>query len=791
MFRNYLLIALRRLAKHRDYTLLNSLGLGLTVACCLLIFLLVRHQLSFDSFHLKSGQIGRVVTELQMENVRYSSGVPYPMAAALRGEFAFIQKAATVDGYNEVVVEVPGDKGAPVAKFKEENQLAYAEPEIFDILRFPLMKGNLAAFSEPNTALVTEKTARKYFGTTDALGRSFRAFDDKKTFRIVGILRDMPSNTDCGREVFCSWATLKSGPEQKEISSWGSIRGNTRCYILLAEGHSMGELAAALPAFSQKFPHPVRKELFAYRAYPLSELHFDTRYGGSFEKRYLWALGFIGLFLLITACVNFVNMATAQSLTRAREVGVRKAMGSTRAHLFGQFMLETSLLVLFSLLIGGGMSGLILPYLNDWTRQHLELGALAEPGALFFLLLLGLLLTWLAGAYPGMVLARFQAAQSLKGEISGGGFSLRRGLVATQFAISQLLIIGAVVVGLQMHYAQDSDWGFQRESIVTVPLPDASKTAVLKQRLDEVPGIQNMSFCSAPPASASGNQTLFKYEDRSEPEKWAVHFLWADDNYLATFGLQLAAGRNFDANDSLMQCFVNETFVKKLNLGPPERVVGTHIRIGNNPILIAGVVRDFHMVSFREDIPPVLIQKDPKSYSICALRLEPGNPKAALKNVESTWNSLFPTGFYEYRFLDEQIAGFYSDENMMMQLVNLFAGIAILISSIGLFGLTAFMIVRKTKEIGIRKIMGASLPGILWLFGKEYAKLIVLAFLVAAPLGWWVMHQWLADFSYRIDIGWPVFAAAGTLVVVITLLTVGFQSIKAALANPANSLRNE
>lgn len=790
MLRNYFTLAIRSLIRHGKYTLLNSLGLGVSVACCLAIYLLIGQQWRFNKFEGLDGRLGRVVTELHLENVRYSNGVPYPMAAALRQEFAFIEKAATLDGYSEVIVEVLAASGGPAAKFKEENAVAYAEPELFEVLPFPLLRGDLDAFSAPNTALLTEKTARKYFGEAEPLGRSFKAFDGID-FQVVGILRDPPANTDCGRQVYCSWATLATGPDRKTVESWGSLRGNTQCFVLLEKGHTMNELAAQLPAFSARYPHPVRKDVFAYQAFTLPALHFDTRYDNTFDARYLWAFGCVGLFLLVTACLNFINMATARSLTRAREVGVRKSLGGTRGQLFGQFMFETSLIVVLSLLTGLLLCRMALPFLNAWLDQQLRFEALAAPQSAAFMGGLAIVLCLLAGVYPGLVLARFQPALSLKGQVKTGGFSLRKGLVATQFAISQLLIIGAVVVTLQMRYALNSDWGFQHKAVVTIPLPNAEKAPVLGQQLAALGGIGSWSFCSAPPASESGNQTFFKYEDRGAPESWTVNFLWGDDRYLETFGLQLLAGDNFAPGDSTDQCLVNETFVRKLQLGAPADIIGTHIRIEDKNILIRGVVRDFHAGSFREDIPPMLIQKNPNSYSLCALQLNAGDPQSVLHAVSGQWNTLFPSDFFEYQFMDEQMAGFYEQEIRLLRLVDLFTGIAILIGALGLFGLTAFMVARKTREIGIRKILGASVSGVLWLFGKEYARLLLAGFVVAAPLGWWAMRHWLADFAYRIEMGWAVFGMALAISAASVVLTVGYQSVSAALANPAGSLRSD
>lgn len=784
---HYLKIAWRNLLRHTGYTLLNSLALGAGIACVLLIFLAVQQQFTFDTFHRHSARIGRIVTDLQLDNTRYFSGVPYPMPEALRQEAPFLEKVAMMDRFDDQIVTVSGEK------FKEAAGLAYAEPDLFQMLDFPLLEGDLEAFSEPNTALITHQTALKFYGTERALGRTFQAFEGK-TFRVVGILKDMPANTACEREIFCAWATRKSAGEGQALSAWGNLRSNSWCFVLLRPGHSLAELQTLMPVLSRRYPHPVQKDAFQYRAYSLSELHFDTRYDGAFDKRMLWGLFLVGALLLFAAVANFVNLATAQAFTRAREVGVRKTMGSSKIKLFGQFMLETGLVVLLSFVAGLTLAKLTLPALNHWTGQDLAFSDLSSSGAIWFCAALLLLLTVLAGAYPGWVLSRFQPAVSLKGGVQpgqAGSFFLRQGLVGSQFAVAQLLIIGAVVVNLQMRYALDSDWGFRRAAMVTLALPHADKAALFKQAMDRIPAIKSISYCSAAPATDRGNQTLFRYTERPEPEKWATFFQWADDHYLKTFDIKLWAGSDFDANLHTPQCLVNETFAKKINAESPADIVGHTLTIEHKGILIKGIVADFHTGSFREQIPPLMLQYKADGHDLAALRLENGNPAPVLQQVEESWRSIFPDAYFEVQFLDDQIARFYTAEQTMLRMTNLFTGIAVFVGMLGLTGLCVFLVDRKRKEIGIRKVLGASVAGIVGLLAGHFLILVLIALAVASPVAYYLTQRWLADFAYHIELRWWMFAGSGAIAVIIALLTVGWLSIKAALANPTQSLKNE
>ncbi len=793
MLRNYLTIALRNLRNHRAYSVINVLGLGLSVACTILIFLLVRHHLSYDTYHRKVDRIARMVTDIHLQTVTPLSGVPNPMAKALRTEFSFIEKAAMRAGRNEVLISVPNATGSP-DKYKEEQKFAFIEPDLPGILDLPVLRGDTGALREPKTALITEKMGRKYFGSDDPLGKTFRV-DNEVDLRIVGILRDLPENTDYHDEILASWETQKTMPEAAGfLDKWSGINSDTYCFVLFREGHGIGELDAALPAFRKKYRHPDGEDLFFYRAMPLVGLHFSTDYGAGIEKRYLWALGFIGLFLLITACVNFINMATAQSLNRAREVGVRKSLGSTRGQLFWQFMFETGLIVLASVCTGVVLARIALPYLNEWTEQNLGMSGPEWLPVSGFLVFLSIVVVFLAGAYPGVMQARFQPAVSLKGLVDArqaGGISIRRVLVTTQFAISQILIIGAAVVTAQIRYAQDADWGFRPGAILTVPVPETSKMNSLQQQISAVAGVKSVSLCFQPPASGSNNQTGIKFDNRPEGEPWIVNTKPADVHYLETFGLQLVAGRNLQAGDTVREYVVNETFVKKLNLASPVDVINKTADIDGVRAPIVGVVRDFHNWALSEPVAAIAISTNSKLYSNCAIELNPGNPAPALAQIKRIWESTYPDHYYEHKFMDEQMAEFLKTETMILRLIRTFAGIAVFIGCLGLYGLASFMVARKTKEIGIRKALGASVPGVLWIFGREYIRLIIIAFLVAAPFAWWIMNGWLEDYAYRISPGAGVFGLSLLASLLVAALTVGYQSVKAALANPVKSLRSE
>ena len=797
MFKTYFKVGWRNLLRHKSYTAINIVGLSLGISCAILIFTLISYHLSFDTFHHDKERIYRVVTEFHDEKVVYSAAVPQPLGKAFRNDYDFAEKTARVVSYHTTLISLPGAK--EIKKFEEEDKIAFAEPAFFDIFNFPLVQGDRrTALSRPNSAVITESVAKKYFGNDPAIGKTIR-MDNTTDFQITGILKDLPNNTDRKQEIYLSYDNLKDRNKWlASDSSWGGIYSGCQFFVLLKQGIDPLRVNKAFPQFSNKYYKGRDAQVFQFRLQALSDIHFNHDFDGYADKKYLWALGLIGLFLIITACVNFVNLATAQALNRSKEVGIRKVLGSLRSQLFWQFIAETTLITCFSLLLAYGLSLLALPSLNQLLKSKMTIQVFSGWQLPVFLLVLSGLVIFLSGSYPGLVLARFQPVLALKSKLSQahiGGFSLRRILVVTQFAICQVLIIGTIVIAGQVRYSKNIDLGFSKDAIVTLPIPisDKTKTYALRDQLAAVAAVEKITLCHKPPASNSNNNTSIRFDTRPEDEHWDINMKSADDKYLSTFGMQLVAGRNFYPSDTTREFVVNETVVRKLNLHSPQDVIGKRISIngGNITAPVVGVVRDFHNYSLHDEISAVCIMPDYTDYESCSMKISMGNTKKTLATFEKIWNGIYPEYLYSYNFLDDSIAEFYEMDNIMLTLVELFAGIAIFIGCLGLYGLVSFMALRKTKEIGVRKVLGADFGNIMWLFGKEFSRLLLIAFAIAAPLAWWAMHMYLLDFKYRIEIGAGIFLMSILFTFLIATLTVGYRSVRSALANPVKSLRSE
>jgi putative ABC transport system permease protein len=797
MLKNYFKIAWRNLKRNRAYATINVIGLSLGIACSILIFTLVSYHLSFDGFHKNKDRIYRVVTEIHNEDVGHTPGVPPPFAKAFRSDYTFAEKTARIVGFWRLI-SIPGEN----KKFEEDHGFACAEPAFFDIFNFPLVAGDIkTALNDPNTAIVTQKIAKKYFGNENAMGKVFR-IDNRIDFKITGILKDLPLNTDRSQEIYVSDKNVKDfSPWIGRTDNWGGINSETHCFVLLKPGVTAADVEKVFPAMMKKYyaDDAINQNAFRFKMQPLADIHFNPDYNGYADKKYLWALSLVGIFLIVTACVNFVNLATAQALNRAKEVGIRKVLGSLRPQLFWQFIAETTLITFFAVLMAYGLAKLGLPYLNGLFKTSLTINPFINISLFVFIILTAVLVIFLSGSYPGLVLSGFQPITALKGKLSQnsvGGFSLRRILVITQFAISQMLIIGTIVIAGQMRYSKTSDLGFQKDGIVMlrVPVNDSTgktKMENLRNKLSGIAGVEKISFCMEAPASASNNTTDIVYDNRPKAELWELNTKPADNKYLETFNLKLVAGRNIYPSDTIREFLVNESVVRKLGLASPQAILNKFIKVDGNRAMVVGVVKDFYNYSFRSDIAAIAIFSSYQNYQNCAVSLTMANLKPTMAAIENVWNDTYPDFIYKSEFLDERIARFYQLDDTMLKLVEVFAGIAIFIGCLGLYGLVSFMAVRKTKEIGVRKVLGAGVQHIIWMFGKEFLRLLVIAFLIAAPLAWWAMHVYLQDFKYRIPLGGGIFVIAILCTVLIAAVTVSYTSIIAALANPVKSLRTE
>ena len=796
MLRNYLKIAFRTLSKNRAYAIINVSGLALSMTCGILIFMLVRHHLSFDNFHKDSGRIYRFVTEQHRDQIDYTFAVPNPLGKVFREEHTFGEKVARVATFDDQLITV--SQGQDVVKFKEEEGVAFTEPEFFDIFNFPLIEGDIkTALTEPNTVVLTESKAKKLFKGQNAMNKSFK-LDNRVTLKVTGILKDLPENTDRRTEIFASFLTLKTYNSWFISDSWGGISSPMQCYVKLRPGISVAQVESVLPAYVKKY-RPTSKNVHHYKLQPLADIHFNPQYGGAMDKKNLWVLSFIGLFLIVTACVNFINLATAQALRRSKEVGVRKVLGSVRTQLFWQFISETGIIAVLGVAGALTLAALALPYVNEWFQSRMTFASSGGWSLLGFVAGMCLFVVFFAGSYPGLILAGFQPVMALKGKLSQqniGGFNTRRTLIITQFAISQVLIIGMVVIAEQMRYAKQSDLGFNKDAIVMVPAGSDStltKIKTLKSQLAGIPGVEEISMCSSAPSSQSNWNNSIVFDNRAEPEVFRSSMKFGDEKYLSTFGLKLIAGRNVFPSDTVREFLVNETFIKKLNFTSPDQVLGKTIAAdgGNMVGKIVGVIKDFHDLSFHADINAVCFSTDLSWEENLAIKVDPRNIRSTLSEIEKMWSAKYPDEIYEHVFLDQYIAEFYETEDTMLRLIQVFSFIAIFIGCLGLYGLVSFMVAQKTKEIGIRKVLGGSVSHILWIFGKEFVRLVLIAFIAAGPLAWWLMNAWLKDFQFQISLSpwFFILTIAGTLAVAV--LTVGYQALKASLMDPVKSLKSE
>jgi len=501
MLKNYFKIAWRNLKRNRAYATINVVGLSLGIACAILIFVLVSFHLSFDGFHKNKGRIYRVVTELHNEEINYQPGTPPAFTKAFKNDYTFIEKAARAVRFRRQV-SIPAEN----KKFDEDDGIVCTEPAFFEIFDFPLTEGNIkTALNEPNSAMITQKIAKKYFGTENAMGKIIR-IDNKTDFKITGILKDLPLNTDRKTEIYVTDLNIKDfSPWMARPDAWGGINSETHCFVLLKPGVKAADVEKVFPAFKQKYyaNDPVNLRSNVFKMQPLADIHFNPNYDGFADKKYLWAFSLVGIFLIITACVNFVNLATAQALNRSKEVGIRKVLGSRRPQLFWQFIAETTLITFFSVLLAYGMARLGLPFINDLFKTSLTINPFVNISLLVYTIMVAITVIFLSGSYPGLVLSGFHPIEALKGKLSQnnvGGFSLRRILVITQFGISQMLIIGTIVIAGQMRYSKTADLGFQKDGIVMLRIPSNDSIAlthmnVLKNKLAGIAGVSNVSFC--------------------------------------------------------------------------------------------------------------------------------------------------------------------------------------------------------------------------------------------------------------------------------------------------------
>ncbi|RDC58310.1 ABC transporter permease [Pedobacter chinensis] len=797
MFRLNLKIALRNLWKNKGYTLINILGLSIGMASCILIFIFVRYQMSYDTGYKNGDRIYRIVSNWKATTGDdFSQGVPIPLAGAARNDFAGLEKVAAIQR-SVGIIRVKDNAGNDV--IKTDERVYYTQPDFFEIFDIPWLYGKPAqALAEPNTVALNESTAKKYFGSTEkAIGKSI-LFSNNIHLKVTGVFKDMPENSSLPLKIVVSYTTYY----RKDSKSWGSVGSSSECYVLLKKGMQISDLAGPMQQFNKKYYKEESggegQQYHSFQA--LKEVHFDERYGNyantTIAKKEIYGLAVIGLFLIITACINFINLATAQAVNRSKEVGVRKVMGGLRKQLVVQFLTETFTITFIALLIACVLTEIALPQVQNLFKANISFSLFQYPIIFVFLVVLVLAVSLLAGFYPAMIMSGFSPALAIKNKVSvnSGSLSLRKILVVVQFAITIVLIIGTLVIIKQMNYVREKPLGFNTNAIAMVYIPNDSlsliKLNTFRERILRVSGVQNMSYCQIAPLSGDVSENSFEYNGKLNKD-FQVRTSAADENYFKLFDLQLITGKIYLKSDTANGYVVNETFLKKMNISNPQEVIGKTLEHSGRKALIMGVVKDFNDKSLKESISPLVIYPKKDDYYNAAIKMDSKQMMPAMKKIEALWNSTFPDYVYSASLVNDDINSYYEAEQITGVLFRVFAGVIMFISFIGLFGLISFVTTQRTKEVAIRKVLGASTVELVKMLNGSFLLMVFIANLVAWPLAYLFVSKWLEGFTYRINLSiWP-FALAMLISMLITLVTVSIRSYKAAVANTIDALKYE
>ncbi|HJT72667.1 MAG TPA: ABC transporter permease, partial [Chitinophaga sp.] len=712
MFKSYLKISIRNLVRNRTSSTVNILGLTIGLSCGILIFLLVSYLSGFDAYHAKARRTYWVVTDINRNSVLPSDATPRPLAAILRKDYPAVETAVRVENLFGQVISIPGTS----SRFEESRNICFTESQFFQVFDVKWLRGNAStALSAPNTVVLSDRYAKKYFGTEDVLGKVLR-LDNQANLTVTGVIAEPPSNTRLSYEVMISYNTIASLSNTPGIlDQWDNTP--SMCFVVMRKNAGSPALQEAINTTRQKYLSAEQAKTFDFHPLPLSELGYNMRYGGTVPRPLLYTLAIIGILLVSAACINFVNMATAQALKRSKEVGVRKAVGSTRGQLIGQFLVETGVLTFIALIFSLLLVQLNLPLLNNALsvlRADLSVLNLLRPASLWWFgsLITGVVL--LAGLYPALVLARFKPDTALRGRINTqqiGGISLRKVLVVTQFFIAQLFIIAVIVMTAQVRYIQQTDLGFNKTAIFTVNMPPSgiSQQQLLREKLMQTPGVEQVTIGLEIPASPRKHPVSFSYDHHTTPEPFTANLKIGDMNYIPLFGLHMIAGRNFLNNDSInTEAIVSAMMVKQLGVRNPEEILGKQINIWGMDKTIVGVVADFHSEDLHNAIQPLIIMNYFQENQMAAIRLNPANMQAAVQAIERTWSEIYPDNIFHSAFVDDITRQFYLTERILLVLIQAFSLVAILIGCLGLYGLVTFMAEAKTKEIGVRKVLGAT-----------------------------------------------------------------------------------
>ncbi len=804
MFKKNLVIAFRALKKDLSYTAINAAGLTAGITCCLLILSFVKYELSFDQFHSKKDHIYRVNYDVTMGgNQTVSPSVPVFVAPYLKKKFPEIEDATRfLAAWNSQTIRHEN-------VLFNENGFGYADPNFFKILDFKPIAGDLnTALNKPNTLVITKNIATKYFGKSDPIGQTLQ-YNNKKEFVVTAVIENVPPNSHFSFDFLTSLYSISGLDSSEAQEAWNDPNYTT--FLLLKPGTDVAALSKKIDAWVNppgESNQSVSQNSLHLRLEPLKDVHFDTQVFNFKNEiavtdfKYIKIFITIAILVLLIACANYINLSTAKASVRAKEVGIRKTIGASFLQVFTQFIAESFLITLFSVIISVIAVYALLPYLDDLLGKKIPF-YIFDKNFLLFLLGGTIVVSLLAGFYPAMILSRFRPVETLKGAFTktgGSGITVRKSLVIFQFTISVALILGTIIVRSQLQFMQSTKLGLDKDHVVLIHgnADVDKKLNSFAQDLRNINGVQDVSLTwRSPFETVIGNGFSIKSNPASGDDWHLVGGIAADQHYLSTLGISLIAGRNFDpakinGDSTVNEFIVNQAFLRHYNMKSAD-VIGKQVILGiaGNPGTIVGVVKDFHTSSMHDVIQPIVLFNSPQWFNGILLRVGPGKLSPVLSNIEKLWKASVPTRPFSYSFLDEEYDALYRTEQRLGTLMSIFCGMAILITCLGLLGLMAFMVTQRTKEIGIRKVLGASVLNITALLSKDFVKLVIIAIVIAVPIASYFMHHWLQDFAYRINTSWFVFAATALTAILIALITISYQSIKAAVANPIKSLRTE
>jgi putative ABC transport system permease protein len=808
MLKNYIKVALRNLWKSKGFSAINVIGLAIGLATCLLIILFVLDELSFDRFHKKADHIYRVDGDIQFGGNHFILAVaPDPMGPTLKKDFPQVEQYVRFREYGGIMIK----KGNENVR---ENRVIYTDSTLFDVFSLPVVDGDpTTALKEPKSIVITESMARKYFNQTQVVGKSLH-LDNKDHYKITAVIKDMPAQSHFSFDFFLPLAQADESRENNWISN------NFNTYIVLKEGADPKALESQFDALVDKYVGPQVKEILninleefkrignfdRYSLTPLTRIHLHSNktseLGINSSIQYVYIFSAIALFILMIACVNFMNLSTARSSNRAKEVGIRKVMGSLQINLIKQFLTESILISAIASVLALLIAWLLLPYFNQLSAKEISLSFFAQPWLLPAMVGMVLVTGLLAGSYPAFYLSAFQPIQVIKGKLSTGFKSswLRSSLVVFQFAISIILIIGTIVIYNQLHYIQSRNTGFDRDQVLILhdTYPPNNQVKAFREEITRLPGVVNVTMTGFLPTSEWRNDSPI-FSDPTLDQKKAVSMQnwYVDDQYIPTLNMKMATGRNFskDFPTDSTGVIINEAAAKLLGFTDPlnknlYRVNNFSNKSDMTTLHIIGVVKDFNFNTLRQQVTPMALFLG-DNHGKTAVRFNTNAITALLSQIENKYKAIAPGQPFNYSFMDEDFNNLYRAEQRMGRISLTFSLLAILIACLGLFGLVAYAAEQRTKEIGIRKVLGATVSNITTMLSVDFLKLVSISAVIAFPLAWWAMNSWLNDFAYRTGISWWIFVIAGLLAMLIAIVTVCFQAIKAALANPVNSLRSE